>query len=172
MTALPLLAALLLAQVPHEPTPPAPTPAAETSAEPDQLAAASFPETGVSRTMEELRKAELMLDALSLEEMVAASLTVIEDGMRVSGSFAYLEPIRRMRERGSAVKALELDQLFVRIYGGSAIVTYRYAKRWSDQGARRQDKGWGTDVFERRTDGVWILVMRHRASDRPSRVTP
>ncbi|HPC83705.1 MAG TPA: nuclear transport factor 2 family protein [Thermoanaerobaculaceae bacterium] len=162
-----LVATVLLAQVPLEPTPPA-----GAGDQPDELAAAGLPETAVARTLEELRKCELMLDALGLEEMVAASLTVVEDGMRVSGSFAYLEPIRRMRERGAVVKELQFQQPLVRIYGGSAIATYRYLKSWVDHGTRHRDQGWCTDVFERRTDGAWILVMRHRASDRPSRVTP
>lgn len=171
MIAIPLVALLLLAQAQPEPTP---TEIAAEAAEAngEETAAASFPDTAVVRALEELRKGELMLDAMALEEMVAASLTVIEDGMRVSGSFAYVEPIRRMRERGSVVKELQFQQPFVRIYGGSAIATYRYLKTWVDQGARRKEQGWCTDVFERRTDGAWILVMRHRASDRPFRVTP
>ncbi|MGV8039388.1 MAG: nuclear transport factor 2 family protein [Thermoanaerobaculaceae bacterium] len=171
MIAIPLVALLLLAQAQPETTPTEPAAEAAEASE-EETAAASFPDTAVVRALEELRKGELMLDAMALEEMVAASLTVIEDGMRVSGSFAYVEPIRRMRERGSVVKELQFQQPFVRIYGGSAIATYRYLKTWVDQGARRKDQGWCTDVFERRTDGAWILVMRHRASDRPSRVTP
>jgi hypothetical protein len=173
MIALPLLALVLLAQAtPQEPPSTGPT-AAETGpdvAEPAP-ALAAYPEVGLSRTLEELRKGELMLDAVGLEEMVAASLTVIEDGMRVAGSFAYLEPMRRMRERGGMVKELQLTQSFVKVYGGSGIATYRYVKTWVDQGTRRRDEGWCTDVFERRTDGAWILVMRHRASDRPTRIT-
>lgn len=171
MIAIPLVALLLLAPAQPEPTPTEPV-AATAEAGEEEAVAASFPDTAVVRALEELRKGELMLDALALEEMVAASLTVIEEGMRVSGSFAYVEPLRRMRERGSVVKELQFQQPFVRIYGGSAIATYRYLKTWVDQGARRKEQGWCTDVFERRTDGAWILVMRHRASDRPSRVTP
>lgn len=131
------------------------------------MATEAFPETAVARALEELRKGELMLDAAALEQMVAASLTVIEDGMRVSGSFAYLEPLRRMRERGAVVKELQFQQTLVRVYGGSAIVTYRYLRASLDQQRRRKEQGWCTDVFERRDDGEWILVMRHRAADRP-----
>ncbi|HPW55613.1 MAG: nuclear transport factor 2 family protein [Thermoanaerobaculaceae bacterium] len=164
-----LLVALLLAPAQPEPTPAEPVAAPIAPGE-GEAATAFFPENAVVRALEELRKGELMLDASALEEMVAASLTVIEEGMRVSGSFAYVEPLRRMRERGSVVKELLFQQPFVRIYGGSAIATYRYLKTWVDEGVKSQEQGWCTDVFERRTDGAWILVMRHRASDRPSRV--
>lgn len=173
MIAPPVLAILLLAQATPQQSPPAEPTSVEAGEEESlpALAVTAYPETGLTRTLEELRKGELMLDAIGLEEMVAASLTVIEDGMRVAGSFAYLEPMRRMRERGGVVKELELGQSFIRVYGGSGIATYRYHKTWVDQGARRRDEGWCTDVFERRDDGAWILVMRHRASDRPTRIT-
>lgn len=171
MIAIPLAAYLLLAQVGPGPTPAAPAVAATEAGE-DGQAVSPLPETEVARALEELRKGELLLDPLALEEVVAASLTVIEDGMRVSGSFAYVEPLRRMRERGGVVKELHFQQPFIRVYGGSAIATYRYLKAWVDQGVRRRDQGWCTDVLERRDDGAWILVSRHRASDRPSRLPP
>lgn len=173
MIAPPLLAIVLLAQAsPQAPAAVEPTPPEATSPalEPDREPIV-YPEVGVTRILEELRKSELMLDAAGLDEMVAASLTVVEDGMRVAGSFAYVEPMRRMRERGDVVKELQFNQSFIKVYGGSGIATYRYVKTWIDQGLRRRDEGWCTDVFERRDDGAWILVMRHRASDRPTRVT-
>jgi hypothetical protein len=172
MIAPPLLAIVLLAQASPQaqaPVEPTPTETASAAAEPARGPIA-YPEVGVIHMLEELRKCELMLDATGLDEMVAASLTVVEDGMRVAGSFAFLEPIRRMRERGGVVKELQFAQSFIKVYGGSGIATYRYAKTWIDQGVRRRDEGWCTDVFERRDDGAWILVTRHRASDRPTRI--
>lgn len=133
------------------------------------LESIAFPEMRVNHSLEELRKSELLLDALALGELVAASLTVIDDGMRLSGSFAYLEPMRRLRERGGQVRELQFQQPLLRVYGSSAIVTYRWTKVWIEDGVRRRDEGWGTDVFELRDDDAWILVMRHRASDRPVR---
>ena len=119
-------------------------------------------EAVVMSTLEELRKGELFLDANQLEQGVAASFTLIEEGTRISGSFAYLEPIRRLRERGGEVKDLRFEQTLVRVYGGSAVATYRYTKSWNEAGARHREQGWSSDVFELRDDGAWLLVLRHR----------
>ncbi|HVN75187.1 MAG TPA: nuclear transport factor 2 family protein [Thermoanaerobaculaceae bacterium] len=116
----------------------------------------------VMSTLEELRKGEMFLDASALEPNLAASFTVIEEGARVAGSFAYLEPIRRLRERGGRVTELKFDQTLVRVYGGSAVATYRYTKSWTEGGVRHHDQGWSSDVFELREDGVWLLILRHR----------
>ena len=124
--------------------------------------AAPGAETVVTSTLEELRKGELFLDASALERGLAASFTVIEEGSRISGSFAYLEPIRRLRERGVEVMELRFEQTLVRVYGGSAVATYRYAKTWNEGGVRHREQGWSSDVFELREDGVWLLILRHR----------
>jgi len=120
------------------------------------------PEAVVSATLQELRKGELFLDVDTLADRIAASFTVIEGGYRVSGSFAYLEPIRRLRERGGQVKELRFEQVVVRVYGASAIASYRYVKSWKDSGVRHTEEGWSSDVFELRDDGAWILVHRQR----------
>jgi hypothetical protein len=123
----------------------------------------SVPDATVNMTLEELRKGELVLDASTLDAMIAASFTIIEDDSRVSGAFAFLEPIRRMRERGAVVRELRFDMVNVRVFGGSAVATYRYRKTWKDQGNVHHQEGWASDVFEHRDDGAWILVLRHRA---------
>jgi hypothetical protein len=123
----------------------------------------AYPEVAVSATLEELRKGELMLDADALAPHIAASLTVIEGGDRISGSFAFLEPIRRLRERSVEVRELRFDHLVVRVYGASAITSYRYTKVWNESGARHRQEGWSSDVFELRDDGAWILVHRQRS---------
>ncbi len=120
------------------------------------------PEAAVATTLEELRKGELFLDAAAIEPYLAASFTLIEGGARYSGSFAYLEPIRRLRERGGEVKELRFEQTLVRVFGASAVVTYRFTKSWREGGARHREQGWSSDVFELRDDGAWILVHRHR----------
>jgi hypothetical protein len=129
-----------------------------------QVAAAgrAEPEVAVSATLEELRKGELLLDADTLDGHLAASFTLIEGDRRVSGSFAYLESLRRLRERGAQVRELRFEQVVVRVYGASAIGSYRYVKSWKDAGARHTEEGWSSDVFELRDDGAWILVHRHR----------
>ena len=135
-------------------------------AAPPAPAAAPGAETVVMSSLEELRKGELFLDAGALEQGLAASFTLIEGASRVSGSFAYLEPIRRLREQGCQVKELRFEQILVRVYGGSAVATYRYAKSWIEAGARHREQGWSSDVFELREDGAWLLVLRHRDRDR------
>jgi hypothetical protein len=117
----------------------------------------------VTAAVEELRKGELMLDADALGGMIAASFTQIDEGGRVSGSFAYLEPIRRLRERNGIVTNLRFDQLVVKVFGASAIASYRYSKDWTLLGVRHREEGWSSDVFELRSDGAWTLVHRHRA---------
>ncbi len=124
--------------------------------------AAANPESAVSAVLEELRKGELFLDADALSPNLAASFTIIEEGGRISGSFAYLEPIRRLRERSARVTELRFEQTIVRVYGASAVASYRYAKSWVEAGTRHSEQGWSTDVFERRSDGAWIMVHRHR----------
>ena len=123
---------------------------------------APAPEATVAATLEDLRKGELYLDAPTLEPILAVSFSVIEDGARLSGSFAYLEPIRRMRERGAEVKELRFDQTLVQVFGASAVATYRFVKSWREGGVRHREQGWSSDVFELRDDRVWILVHRHR----------
>ena len=120
------------------------------------------PDAAVSGVLEELRKGELVLDADALSPYLAASFTMVESGGRVSGSFAYLEPIRRLRERGAEVKELRFEQSLIRVYGASAVATYHYRKTWTEAGARHHEEGWSSDVFELRDDGAWILIHRHR----------
>jgi ketosteroid isomerase-like protein len=120
------------------------------------------PEAAVSAALEEVRKGELFLDADTLAASIAASFTLIEGGSRISGSFAYLEPIRRLRERGGKVKELRFQDVAVRVYGASAVVSYRFSKSWSDGSTHHHAEGWSTDVFELRDDGAWILVHRQR----------
>jgi Domain of unknown function (DUF4440) len=122
------------------------------------------PDAAVSATLEELRKGELFLNVETLEGGLAASFTIISGGYRVSGSFAYLEPIRRLRERGGQVTELRFEELGVRVYGASAVASYRYVKSWKDSGVRHSERGWCSDVFELRDDGAWILVHRHRGN--------
>ena len=124
--------------------------------------AAPVPEAVVAAELEDLRKGELYLDAATIEPILAASFTVIEDGVRLAGSFAYLEPIRRLRERGAEVKELRFEQKLVQVFGASAVATYRYVKVWREGGVRHREQGWSSDIFELRDDGAWILVHRHR----------
>ncbi len=149
MTTIPCCAAVAAALFQaHAAPPPAPAPGAEAA---------------VMVTLEDLRKGELLLDAGALEPLLAASFTLIEDDARISGMFAYLEPIRRERERGAQVRELRFEETLVRVYGGSAVATYRYTKSWTEAGVRHREQGWSSDVFERREDGAWLLILRHRA---------
>jgi len=126
------------------------------------VAPGEAPEAAVGALVEDLRKAELVLDTDSLESFLAYSFTVLEDGTRLSGSFAYLEPLRRLKGRRGTVKELRYEQLAIRVYGASAVASYIYRKTWVDEGVRRQRQGWCSDVFEKRDDGLWLLVHRHR----------
>jgi hypothetical protein len=120
------------------------------------------PEGVVAGVLEELRKAELVLDTDALSTHLAYSFTVVGRDGRIAGSFAYLEPLRRLRERGGVVKELRFETAVVRAYGASAVASYELRKSWVDQGARHRQDGWSSDVFERRDDGAWVLVHRHR----------
>jgi len=120
------------------------------------------PETVVAGLVEDLRTAELLLDADALQAHLAHSFTLVREGVRTSGSFAYLERLRRQRERKVQVRELRFDEQRIAVYGESAIASYVIDKRWVDGGRTRSSKGWCTDVFELREDGVWILVHRHR----------
>ncbi|MFI5142553.1 MAG: nuclear transport factor 2 family protein [Thermoanaerobaculales bacterium] len=125
---------------------------------------AAEPEAAVANVLEELRKGELFLDAEQLAPYVAASFTRVDKTGRISGSFAFLEPIRRQRERGTQVKELTLEQTLIQVYGGSAIATYHYRQVWVEAGARHLEQGWSSDVFEKREDGAWLLIHRHRGN--------
>jgi opacity protein-like surface antigen len=116
----------------------------------------------VAGVIEELRKAELVLDTDALGTRLAYSFTIVDHDGRVAGSFAYLEPLRRLRERGGIVKELRFEMSVVHVYGASAVASYEVHKSWVDQGVRRRQDGWSSDVFEKRDDGAWVLVHRHR----------
>ena len=150
MTIATLLFATFLVASPQAAVPPAAAPPDGTS------------EAAVTVLLEDLRKAELFLAADEMAPVVAQSLTVVEAGGRLAGSFAYLEPMRRMRARKGQVNELRFEDVIVRVYGASAVATYRFTKKWVDGGARKQAAGWSSDVFERRDDGAWLLVHRHR----------
>jgi hypothetical protein len=163
----PLLVLCLLAQTGT--TPPAdPTAPRETPPPPDASVVVAPPvepppaELVVAGVVEDLRKAELMLDADLMALAMAQSFSFIEGSSRLFGQFAYLEPVRRARERGDTVRQLAFDRIQVSVFGASAVATYRYEKRWKEQGAVRVEEGWCSDVFELRDDGAWILVHRHR----------
>ncbi len=130
--------------------------------QPTPAAPRANPEAAVSAVLEELRKGELFLDADALSGNLAASFTFIEGGTRISGSFAYLEPVRRLRERNAKVTALRFDQVAIRVYGASAVASYRFTKAWVEDGRRHNEQGWSSDVFELRDDGAWLMVHRHR----------
>jgi hypothetical protein len=120
------------------------------------------PEAVVAGVLEELRKAELVLDTDALATRLAFSFTVVDREGRVSGSFGYLEPQRRLRERGGVVREVRFDMAVVHVYGASAVASYELHRSWVDQGVRRRQDGWSSDVFEKRDDGAWVLVHRHR----------
>lgn len=119
-------------------------------------------EAVVAGVVEDLRKAELVLAVDEIADRLAYSFTQVDRDGRVSGSFAYLEPLRRMKERGGQVKELRFELLIVHTYGASAVASYDLHMSWIDAGVRHHREGWSTDVFERRSDGAWILVHRHR----------
>jgi len=116
----------------------------------------------VAALLEDLRKAELVLDTDALAARLAYSFTVVDRDGRISGSFAYLEPLRRLRERGGEVKELRFDLAVVKVFGASAVASYELHKTWTDKGVRHRQDGWSSDVFELRDDGAWVLVHRHR----------
>jgi hypothetical protein len=124
------------------------------------------PEIGINLVLEEMRKGELFLDAVALEPYMAASVTIVESGFRLSGSFAYLEGIRRMRERGGKVQSLAFSEVLPRVFGDAAVVTYRFDKTWVDEGVRHHEAGWCTDVLVKLEGSNWLLVERHRAPAR------
>ncbi len=116
----------------------------------------------VASLVEDLRKAELVLDADEIGDRLAYSFTLVDRDGRVAGSFAYLEPLRRLKERGGVVKELRFDLLMIHTYGASAVASYELHMTYVDGGVRHRVEGWATDVFERRDDGAWILVHRQR----------
>ncbi len=122
------------------------------------------PEAQVAHTLEELRKGEMLLDADHLAPLVAYSVTWVDGCRRLSGSFAFLEPLRRQRAAGVVVTRLLFEDVSIRVYGASAVVTYRFRRQVKGGREGGQQAGFVTDVFERREDGVWVLVHRHRVS--------
>lgn len=122
------------------------------------------PEAQVLETLEELRKGEMLLDAEYLEPLVAYSMTLVEGCRRVSGRAALIEPLKSLRASGAVVTRLTFRDITARVYGASAVVTYRYVRQVKGGPEPGTSEGFATDVFERRDDGAWILVHRHRVS--------
>lgn len=128
------------------------------------------PEAQVLQTLEELRKGEMFLDAAHLEPLVAYSMTLVEGCQRLSGRAAFLEPVRSLRAAGSVVTRLVFHDITARVYGASAVVTYRFSKQIKGGPDAGKSEGFSTDVFEKREDGFWLLVHRHRVT--PCRPRP
>ncbi|MCX7894509.1 MAG: nuclear transport factor 2 family protein [Thermoanaerobaculum sp.] len=122
------------------------------------------PEVLVAQALEELRKGEMLLDAGHLEPLVAYSLTVVEGCQRVAGRSAFLEPLRSRKSAGALVTRLVFQDVVVRVYGASAVATYRFVSHEKRGKATTKVEGFATDVFEKREDGAWILVHRHRVT--------
>ncbi|MGC8917607.1 MAG: nuclear transport factor 2 family protein [Thermoanaerobaculum sp.] len=128
---------------------------------------AAAPEAQVLETLEELRKGEMLLDAEYLEPLVAYSMTLVEGCRRVSGRAAFIEPFKSLRASGAVVTRLTFRDITARVYGASAVVTYRYVRQVKGGPQPGTSEGFATDVFEKREDGAWILVHRHRVSPCP-----
>lgn len=122
------------------------------------------------QTVEELRKGEMLLDADYLAPLVAYSMTLVENCRRVSGRAAFLEPLRSLRAAGGVVTRLQFQDVSIRVYGASAVVTYRFLRQVKGGKEAGKIEGFSTDVFEKREDGAWILVHRHRVT--PCRPSP
>lgn len=121
-------------------------------------------EVHVVQVLEELRKGELFFDAEYLRPLVAYSLTVVNGCQRIAGQFAFLEPFRRLKAAGAVVQRLIFRDISVRVYGASAIATYFYERQIKGGPHPGRESGFSTDVFEKRDDGAWILVHRHRVT--------
>jgi ketosteroid isomerase-like protein len=119
-------------------------------------------ETQVAQTLEELRKGELLLDASHLEPLLAYSFTLVEGCAPFSGRFAYLELLRSLRAAGAQVTRLRFYDTTIKVYGGSAVVTYRFQRHVKGGPQPGKTMGFSTDVLEKREDGLWVLVHRHR----------
>lgn len=121
-------------------------------------------EVHVAQVLEEMRKGELLLDAEYLKPLVAYSLTVVNGCQRIAGQFAFLEPFRRLKAAGAVVQRLIFRDISIRVYGASAVVTYFYERQVKGGPHPGKENGFSTDVFEKRDDGAWILVHRHRVT--------
>ena len=117
-------------------------------------------EREILRLEEELRQAEMRVDAEALERfyaddiMVTAPIGVVVD-----------KPLVReeLRRAGSAkVEVFDKDDVKVRAYGETAVASYRLTVKGQNEGVEISQQFRVTDVWLRRA-GLWQVVSRHTA---------
>jgi len=109
---------------------------------------------------EELRQAEMQVEAEALERFYADDIMVTAPVGIVVDKPLVQEEIRRA---GSArIEVFDKDDIKVRAYGDTAVTSYRLTVKGQNEGIEISQQFRVTDVWLRR-EGRWQVVSRHTA---------
>src|SRR5262249_5634446 len=114
----------------------------------------------ILRLEEELRQAEMRVDAEALERFYSDDIMVTAPVGVVVAKPLVQEDLRRARTAN--VEIFDKDDVKVRAYGETAVASYRLTVKGQHEGIEISQQFRVTDVWLRR-EGLWQVVSRHTA---------
>jgi hypothetical protein len=126
------------------------------------LGDAADDERELTKLVKDIHAAIVKADVAFLERVLHADYTHIRSSGAIENRAQYLENRKTGRV---ALEALTVDEIKVRLYGDTAIVTTRGAHKGKDQQGAFESQVLVTRVFLRR-DGRWQLATTQGTSTR------
>jgi ketosteroid isomerase-like protein len=114
----------------------------------------------ILRLEEELRQAEMRVDAEALDGFYANDIMVTAPVGVVVDKPLVQEELRRART--ARIEVFDKDDVKVRAYGETAVASYRLTVKGQNEGIEISQQFRVTDVWLRRA-GRWQVVSRHTA---------
>jgi uncharacterized protein (TIGR02246 family) len=121
-------------------------------------------ETSMNQDMTEIRRAETTWadslksgDAQRLATIIAPTFTFIGPDGQVENRQAYLAGYQQLPELGVAVNSIDMDEVDVRIFGDTAIVTGRVVAKLTMKDQPVTENVRFTRVYQRHS-GTWLMV--------------
>jgi ketosteroid isomerase-like protein len=129
--------------------------------------APAAPESAEDRTKAELKqlerdigRANVERDAAFFERVEADEFVFTDSGGGLTTKKEDVDSVRKPANPDVRLLAYDVDDMQVRVYGETAVVTGRVTMRQNVKGEERTGRTRFTDVFVRR-DGRWRLVAGH-----------
>jgi uncharacterized protein (TIGR02246 family) len=142
--------------------------ACSAGAQPDRAACspanAPSKETSMNQDMTDIRRAETTWadslksgDPQRLATIIAPTFTFIGPDGQVENRQAYLAGYKQLPELGVKVNSIDMDEVDVRIFGDTAIVTGRVVAKLTMKDQPLTENVRFTRVYQRQS-GTWLMV--------------